>query len=420
MRLCPCAGARPCFNPRAHEGRDLAIRTSPSCVRTFQSTRPRGARRPMIAAGRGQISVSIHAPTRGATSTLASRSYVDQFQSTRPRGARRRTCAGASTAGCFNPRAHEGRDGGEGCVARRFLVSIHAPTRGATTWPAACRATRIGFNPRAHEGRDTRCSGWASRDRGFNPRAHEGRDDESRHRRLNCVVSIHAPTRGATRRRPAPCRWRPCFNPRAHEGRDLVPPGSDLSSARFQSTRPRGARPGQRAHLLELAEVSIHAPTRGATSSCAARCAMETSFNPRAHEGRDLRHRTSSSSSARFNPRAHEGRDPRKHPRRGPRDKFQSTRPRGARPSSERLTTASALVSIHAPTRGATKQRAANYRVCLGFNPRAHEGRDRSSASTATSPRGFNPRAHEGRDTSAKEDAMARKRFNPRAHEGRD
>ena len=89
MRLCPCAGARPCFNPRTHEGRDLAIRTSPSCVRTFQSTRPRGARRsPVTSHVRPQL-VSIHAPTRGAT-------------------------GGA-----------QGREDGGG-------VSIHAPTRGAT------------------------------------------------------------------------------------------------------------------------------------------------------------------------------------------------------------------------------------------------------------------------------------------------
>ena len=132
MRLCPCAGARPCFNPRAHEGRDLAIRTSPSCVRTFQSTRPRGARRPRIAAGRGQISVSIHAPTRGATSSgrrherpsgvsihAPARGATSDvcrsidggmFQSTRPRGARRRRRVRRAAFPGFNPRAHEGRD----------------------------------------------------------------------------------------------------------------------------------------------------------------------------------------------------------------------------------------------------------------------------------------------------------------------
>ena len=55
----------------------------------------------------------------------------------------------------FNPRAHAGRDAEQGEIARgRLMVSIHAPTRGATR--LACR--------------------------------------------LRCVVvvSIHAPTRGAT------------------------------------------------------------------------------------------------------------------------------------------------------------------------------------------------------------------------------
>ena len=178
MRLCPCAGARPCFNPRTHEGRDLAIRTSPSCVRTFQSTRPRGARRPRIAAGRGQISVSIHAPTRGATSSGRRHERPSGvsihaptrgatpfrwfflttpilFQSTRPRGARRSPVT-----------SH----------VRPQLVSIHAPTRGATA-----RLERLLQHPSVSIHAPTR---------GATPRQHAGYD--------RIRVSIHAPTRGAT------------------------------------------------------------------------------------------------------------------------------------------------------------------------------------------------------------------------------
>ena len=57
-----------CFNPRAHGGRDLAVRKFNEYVRMFQSTRPRGARR------------------LGANPHKAFKT----FQSTRPRGARRR------------------------------------------------------------------------------------------------------------------------------------------------------------------------------------------------------------------------------------------------------------------------------------------------------------------------------------------
>ena len=97
------------FNPRAHAGRD--DRPAPSALdrATFQSTRPRGARptgsncgsgpecfNPRAHAGRDPadiqerilVYVSIHAPTRGATTARRPGSTCSLFQSTRPRGAR--------------------------------------------------------------------------------------------------------------------------------------------------------------------------------------------------------------------------------------------------------------------------------------------------------------------------------------------
>ena len=98
-------------------------------------------------------------------------------------------------------------------------------------------------------------------------------------------------------------------------------------------------------------------------------------FNPRAHEGRDRRLSSSQASFGNFNPRAHEGRDP-TTPHLRPLARFQSTRPRGARPVVADLVDGVARISIHAPTRGAT-QTVAAYLVLVGnFNPRAHEGRD--------------------------------------------
>ena len=78
-----------------------------------------------------------------------------------------------------------------------------------------------------------------------------------------------------------------------------------------------------------------------------------------------------------FNPRAREGRDD----------------------MTELMDKQTALVSIHAPARGATScyGRSAKRRRC--FNPRAREGRDGSSVSPACMSRpSFNPRAREGRD----------------------
>ena len=55
-----------------------------------------------------------------------------------------------------------------------------------------------------------------------------------------------------------------CFNPRSHEGSDP------------QSFSVQG-----------IVEVSIHAPTKGATDSDLKRLQSEDGFNPRSHEGSD-------------------------------------------------------------------------------------------------------------------------------------
>src|SRR5438094_82281 len=54
------------------------------------------------------------------------------FQSTRPRGARPSMAASLARTCCFNPRAHAGRDDQAADIRREEIVSIHAPTRGAT------------------------------------------------------------------------------------------------------------------------------------------------------------------------------------------------------------------------------------------------------------------------------------------------
>ena len=77
----------------------------------------------------------------------------------------------------------------------------------------------------------------------------------------------------------------------------------------FQSTRPRGARPGRPAPHVPAYLVSIHAPAWGATFVPSSRRSEQWCFNPRARVGRD--HPTIGDL---FNSR-----------------QFQSTRPRGAR-----------------------------------------------------------------------------------------
>ena len=121
------------FNPRAREGRDLRANMMGWGVKNvsihapargatdasyedaerilFQSTRPRGARRP--------VKVSHWHET-------------NRFQSTRPRGARHGFVSLSLLRKCFNPRAREGRDQVERAYLGADGVSIHAPARGAT------------------------------------------------------------------------------------------------------------------------------------------------------------------------------------------------------------------------------------------------------------------------------------------------
>ena len=102
----------------------------------------------------------------------------------------------------FNPRTHTGCDAEHYNTAMPSLVSIHAPTRGATT---ICSSYNYCNNVSIHA--PTRGATWLSS-----------------HENDYYFVSIHAPTRGAT---------------------DMNENG------------------------MQISEVSIHAPTRGATLLCA-------------------------------------------------------------------------------------------------------------------------------------------------------
>ena len=157
-------------------------------------------------------------------------------------------------------------------------------------------------------GRDTTSAPPCSRSQSFNPRAHVGRDGPiftDQHQRT--YVSIHAPTWGATAETFA-----------------------ILRVLMFQSTRPRGARPPFVWPLY-----------------------AGPSFNPRAHVGRDPCSPFTTMRYDSFNPRAHVGRDGH-WVCIGQREKFQSTRPRGARRQRWSPQNHRAGVSIHAPTWGAT------------------------------------------------------------------
>ncbi len=252
------------FNPRVRAGRDEADEKlgtyrkvsihAPARGATgvsfmnitqilFQSTRPRGAR-----------------PESCCDFALV----IDQFQSTRPRGARLQNASNIFKTCGFNPRARAGRDRVARCVER--------------AWRS--------FNPRARAGRDVKHILFQSLNR-FNPRARATFvDPEHSH---DCAVSIHAPARGATRLGVAGC-WRSrvsihasragrdhtvectlryhraCFNPRARAGRDQYGWVTLVSVKCFNPRARAGRDIASQCRYARVANVSIHAPARGATS----------------------------------------------------------------------------------------------------------------------------------------------------------
>ena len=145
------------------------------------------------------------------------------FQSTRPHGARHPVV---------------------GRQFLRFLVSIHAPARGATYYNLFAMSSVLCFNPRARTGRDVFEFLIFLRGVSFNPRARTGRDailslvcycpalfQSTRPHGARLLLFVrHSLLMGG-------------FNPRARTGRDIATLSLLLSSFLFQSTRPHGARP---------------------------------------------------------------------------------------------------------------------------------------------------------------------------------
>ena len=125
--------------------------------------------------GRAVGEISIHAPTWGATFPRPGVPPRREFQSTHPRGVRQEMPGSQQSKRDFNPRTHVGCDMEQQSTNAKLIISIHAPTWGATYYYKYV---------------------------------------------IPCVViSIHAPTWGAT-----------------------SSSGSSSSVIKFQSTHPRGVR----------------------------------------------------------------------------------------------------------------------------------------------------------------------------------
>ncbi len=497
------------FNPRAREGRDIL---SPAIIWSIRSFNPRAREgrddvttvdwskyagfNPRAREGRDMIlkfltaraRVSIHAPARGATLEtapvrLAASSFNPRAREGRDSGSGNRACG----TFCFNPRAREGRDAWSQAANITVVMFQSTRPRGARLKNKIGEFTRQGFNPRAREGRDHAIPAHLSRLLQFQSTRPRGARRKYFHP-WPCwqIVSIHAPARGATRfgrtdtatplvsihapaRGATRCHWLPrfrrrvsihapargatgtrpklflpthSFNPRAREGRDIFEMFQRRLSCVSIHAPARGATARVPPHSRQ-STVSIHAPARGATGGNRPGNMGHTSFNPRAREGRDSRCGGRVAFPTKFQSTRPRGARPsRSHPPntdrqfqstrpRGARRRdaesirpmfeFQSTRPRGARPFVSVVYAWFMDVSIHAPARGATVLAQGGDVLTVKFQstrPRGARHVHKQAAPALLQFQSTRPRG--ARRPGSPGWCSSKPRFNPRAREGRD
>ena len=144
----------------------------------FQSTLPRGERPRALRSGIRTMSISIHAPARGATGELA----------------------GTRCWGCdFNPRSREGSDRPFPRPTPVLPISIHAPARGATQAAQILDLSIIISIHAPARGATYVLMFFPSRDQ-FQSTLPRGERHGSRQSISQALhrISIHAPARGAT------------------------------------------------------------------------------------------------------------------------------------------------------------------------------------------------------------------------------
>ena len=320
----------------------------------FQSTLPREERPRALLIYIPDYTISIHAPTRGATKSTALLKLIRK-------------------------------------------ISIHAPTRGATTTnapscriflfqstlpreerqiPCWCYVRRQQyFNPRSHERSDRHTGNRSKRCKNFNPRSHERSDLLQ----LKRILSRHA------FQSTLPREERPIYSGSAKGQKTFqstLPREErlDISSAAirswlFQSTLPREERRNSKDSDIHWICISIHAPTRGATMTLSE---VQQHSQFQSTLPREERLLSGLYHGNYWNISIHA-------PTRGATDGgvYICKQP---------------LISIHAPTRGATLTHRFYSSAYKHFNPRSHERSDIIFDVGNNSHYYFNPRSHERSD----------------------
>ena len=231
----------------------------------------------------------------------------------------------------FNPRSDERSDVLRHHPANATSISIHAPTNGATIILVCLLSSACYFNPRSDERSDYICAQGERTKEDFNPRSDERSDI------LFCSNSKFV------------CNFNPRSDERSDDGQGLC----CIEIQQFQSTLRRTERRGKWNDILykRIFQSTLRRTERPFYSLLPAICA---NFNPRSDERSDIEWVAVSVKII----------------------KFQSTLRRTERPESYRLNSTTILISIHAPTNGATSVYIVYIHIAIDFNPRSDERSD--------------------------------------------
>ena len=165
-----------------------------------------------------------------------------------------------------------------------------------------------------------------------------------------------------------------CFNPRTHMGCDWATPSPSTATWSFNPRTHMGCdRQAFHPHF-QGGDVSIHAPTWGATYRHMRQSATCGGFNPRTHMGCDFIAVASGSSSS-----------------------VSIHAPTWGATGVPHFLHPQSPVSIHAPTWGATSMATTRHSTSSFQSTHPH-GVRRTLGSACRTPRSFNPRTHMGCD----------------------
>ena len=248
--------------------------------------------------------ISIHAPAKGATIVPVIQSNPNTFQSTLPRRERRICYLLHCRRSDFNPRSREGSDLSQSKQSiQRYLFQSTLPRRERRSWMRSqIRVCIISIHAPAKGATQIIWNYWKIYSISIHAPA-KGATFLFRYRALGDAISIHAPAKGATHQQRYVVTQLSYFNPRSREGSDSDTDSIHMLDDDF-NPRSREGSDKDVNRLETLITISIHAPAKGATFTGSPLNVLSTDFNPRSREGSDCQRLVRRSKQKNFNPRS--------------------------------------------------------------------------------------------------------------------